>query len=137
MKHMRVPFAFDVDANSNVGCVEDFGLTKTQQHQKDDADINVIVKRFGLTGQLPQNVRAPMYGDFEGVTDYQSAMHAVMAAQASFMEFPADVRMRFANDPARFVDFCSDPANLEEMRTLGLAVPKAAGTPPSSGVQGA
>lgn len=97
-----------------------------RQSQAEDADINVIVKRFGLTGKLPDNVRPPTYADFEDVWDFQTAMNAVVAAQASFMAMPADVRARFGNDPHQFVEFCSDEKNLDEMRRLGLAVSRAA-----------
>lgn len=97
---------------------------RTQQHQKKDADINQIVKRFGLTGQLPTDVRIPRYGDFTSVGTYQEALNAVKAAQASFMQMPPEIRAKFQNNPELFVQFCSDPANLEEMRKMGLAVPK-------------
>ena len=100
-----------------------FGATGedlTQQSFKEDCDINTIVRRFGLTGQLPQDVRAPTYGDFTAVTDFHSAMNALREAQEAFMLMPAEVRERFRNDPGAFVDFCSDPANAEEARKLGL-----------------
>ena len=93
------------------------------QSQKDEADINNIVRLFGVTGQLPQNVRVPTYGDFDSVDDYQSALEAMRLADSSFMAMPAEVRDRFGHDPQKFVEFCSDSANLEEMRKLGLAVP--------------
>lgn len=82
------------------------------------------MRRFGLTGVLPSGVRQPTYGDFVGVSDYQSALAVIESADESFYAMPADVRARFGNDPAQFVDFCSDPANLSEMRKLGLAVPE-------------
>lgn len=95
----------------------------TKDSFAEECDINTIVRRFGLTGQLPTDVRAPMYGDFTEAMDYQSALHAVMAAQDSFMAMPAEVRQRFGNDPAAFVDFCSDANNRDEAIKLGLAVP--------------
>lgn len=100
------------------------------QSSKDECDINTIVRRFGLTGQMPTNVRPPTYGDFTGITDFRDALDAVMAAEEAFLKMPAHVRSRFENDPAQFVDFCSDDKNIEEMRRLGLAVstaPAAAG----------
>lgn len=103
--------------------------SKTVQSSKEECDINTIVRRFGVTGTVPQGVRTPAYGDFEDVFDYQSAQNALLAAEQSFMAMPAHVRARFENDPAQFVDYCtavdSDGAlrNLEEMRKLGLAVP--------------
>lgn len=95
-----------------------------KQAFKEECDINVIVYRFGLAGKMPQNVRAPTYGDFTNVPTYQEALNALVQAQRSFEAMPARVRARFENDPGQFVDFCSDPANLAELRQMGLAVPE-------------
>lgn len=95
----------------------------TQQQFAEDADINTIVRRFGITGQMPTGLRTPTYGDFEGVTDFRSALAAIDAAEASFMALPGHVRADFNNDPGLFVDFCSDPTNLSKLRELGLAEP--------------
>lgn len=122
------------EVNSFATGVECTEPSLTQQSQAAEADINEIVRRFGLTGKLPENVRVPTYGDFDGVVDdYQSALNAIRSAEESFMAMPADVRARFNNDPGLFVEFCSDPENLPEMRKLGLAVPeeKADNPPPS------
>lgn len=100
------------------------------QASKEEADINTIVRRFGLTGQLPQNVRVPLAGDFTEAMDFRSSLHAIMDAEASFAAMPAEVRKRFGNDPAEFVDFTTAVdkegklVNLAEMRKLGLAVPE-------------
>lgn len=104
--------------------------SKAIQSAKEETDINTIVRRFGLTGQLPKDVQAPQYGDFTGVTDYQSALNAVLDAQAAFAAMPAEVRSRFHNDPGAFVDFCSDPSNRDEAKKLGLLVPEAVPEPP-------
>lgn len=97
----------------------------TNQADAVDADINVIVKRYVRTGVLPVIERPPLDGDFsDSVTDYQSALALINRADDSFMSLSADVRKRFDNDPGAFVAFCSDPANLDEMRKMGLAVPK-------------
>jgi len=94
------------------------------QSQRDEVDINTIVRRFGVTGHMPQGVVAPTYQAFEGVFDFQTAMNAVVFAEQQFMQMPADVRARFRNDPQRFVEFVSDSKNLSEMRDLGLAIPE-------------
>lgn len=106
----------------------DFRDTKdrTIQSAKDDSDINVIVRRFGMTGQIRTANVEPFYGDFSGVDDYQSAMNMLLAAKQSFAELPADVRSRFGNDPALLIDFLHDDANLEEARKLGLCRPQEA-----------
>lgn len=102
---------------------EDVSLAK--QSFAEEADINTIVKRFGLTGQLPSDVRMPVSGDFTEITDFHQAMNAVRQAEESFMEMPAHVRARFNNDPGLFVDFCMDDNNREEAVKLGLVPPKA------------
>jgi len=105
----------------------------------DEADINTIVNRFLKTGELPANFRVPTYQDFEGVFDFQTAMNAVRQAADAFMQLPANVRSRFGNDPHNFVDFCSDPENLEEARKLGLTIPDnvRATTPPTGAAKAA
>lgn len=122
--NLRAGFGYDTDAVSlenGLSCPEE---TMTQQHDKDEADINVLVRRFGVTGELPQVTVTPVYADFtEVANDYHSAMELILQADRSFMELPADVRLRFGNDPGVFVDFVSDPGNLEEMRAMGLAMP--------------
>lgn len=115
---------YDVEAVSDETGLHCMDESLTVQSEAEDADINVIVKRFGLTGQLPRDVRMPTYGDFNGVSDYREALDAVRAADASFMALPASVRSRFGNDAAAFVDFCSNADNLDELRAMGLAVAK-------------
>lgn len=123
---------YDRDAVSDATGLECKDVSLAVQSQKEEADINTIVRNFGVTGQIPQGVRVPSYGDFDLVDDYRSALEAIKEAEVSFMKMPADVRDRFANNPALFVDFCSDSSNLDEMRKLGLAV-EAKVEPPVAG----
>lgn len=119
---LRADGNYDMDAASLEVVVECLDKSLTQQQFKDDADINTIVKRFGLTGQLPSNLVAPVNADFSDVFDFHSAMMVVRRAQESFDRMPADVRFRFGNDPGAFVDFCSNRENLPEMKKLGLVL---------------
>lgn len=102
------------------------GDSLTVQADARDADINVIVDRYVRTGHIPALSRVPSYGDFDGISDYRTALHAVRAAEEQFMALPAKVRSRFENDPAAFVDFCEDPANRVELADLGLLSKEAA-----------
>lgn len=120
---VRAYRSYDPDVVSDETGLECKDPSLAVQSQRDEADINTIVRNFGITGKLPENVRVPSYGDFDVVDDYRSAIEAVRAAEGSFMQMPADVRSRFENDPQQFLDFCMNPDNLEEMRKLGLAVP--------------
>lgn len=120
---VRTPYNYDGDAVSRETGLACADPTRAQQQFKDDSDINTIVKRFGLTGQLPDNVRTPVEGDFTSVSDYHTAMNVVRRSQEAFMEMPADVRARFSNDPGKFMAFVNDKNNLDEARKLGIAVP--------------
>jgi len=123
MPFVRSPYNYDRGAagdESGLKC-EDASLAR--QSEAEEADINTIVRRFGLTGQLPQNVRVPSYGDFSDVFDFQSAMNVVTEAREAFLEMPADVRARFHNDPAEFVAFVGDDRNRDEAIKLGVVVP--------------
>lgn len=118
------PGGFNMDAHSKLHETVFEGDSFTVQSQAADADINTIVKRFGITGELPQGLRPPTFEDFSEVVDFHTAQQAIVEAREAFMQMPADVRARFHNDPGEFVQFCSDEANLPEMRKLGLAVPE-------------
>lgn len=100
----------------------------TQQHFKDECDINSVLERYRKTGHFnPHIVRKGQYGDFTGFSDFRSALQVVIEAQSSFDALPAHLRKRFGNDPQNLVDFLSDSKNNEEAETLGLIVstPKA------------
>lgn len=128
----RVPYQYDSDAVSRSTALRGFGPGRTQQQYKDEVDINTIAKNFGITGRLPENVRMPTFGDFTDVEDYQSALNAARRASHSFMQMPAEVRLRFENNPQKFLEFCSNGANREEAIKLGLiaAPPVPASVPP-------
>lgn len=127
---LRTEFNYDREKASRDSALVCLEPSLAVQDALEETDINTIVRRFGLTGQLPSDVRAPQYGDFTGITDYREALDALVAADRAFMELPANVRARFENDAAQFVDFCSDPKNYEEARKLGLLVPEAPKAPP-------
>ena len=100
--HARNPYNYDKNLDSEVTWQMNTLPSMTQQQFKQETDINVIVKRFGITGELPQNIRAPAIEDFVDVVDYHSAMNAIKAAEHSFAAMPAAVRERFAHNPQRF-----------------------------------
>lgn len=117
----RTGYNYDTDKASRetgIACTEEEG--RTQQQFKDECDINVIVERFGLTGQLPENPRVPVSGDFTGIQDFQTAMNMVREAQEAFMEFPAEIRAEFDNDPGKMIAFVENEKNRERALEMGL-----------------
>jgi len=125
VRGLRLLGVYDQEEASKEAGLECGDVTPTIQSAKDECDINTIVRRFGLTGQLPPAMVAPQYGDFTGISDYQSALNAVIAAEESFMQMPADVRNRFENDAGRFLAFCYDEKNAAEMEKMNLFSPEA------------
>lgn len=105
----------------------------TKQEFQRECDINNIIKHFGTTGMFNHvNARAAQgaYQDLPDAVDFQESLHTIKAAEDAFMTLPAKVRDRFGQDPAEFLAFMADPANLEEIRKLGLAKPLEQAPPP-------
>lgn len=114
-----------------IDCSNDEIIVK--QQFKDECDINTIVAKFNKLGQLPELIRKDAkYGDFTAVPEYQHALDTVIKAQEQFEALDANVRDRFANDPARFLEFATNAQNLPEMVKLGLAVEKSATPQPAT-----
>jgi len=118
----RTPYNYDTLAasdESGLSCPES---SLAKQEFKDESDINTIVQRFGIGYEMPEGMQPVTNAVFEEIYDFQSAMNAVIDAQKTFEALDANLRYRFGNDPAAFVDFCSDPNNGPELVRLGLAV---------------
>jgi phage internal scaffolding protein len=117
---LRTPYNYDLDAASNESGLHCEDATLTQQHFKDETDINNILRQFNITGLLPESPLSPRYGDFTGISDYQTALNQVIAAEDEFMALPAQIRSRFDNDPAKLIEFIGNSDNKDEAIKLGL-----------------
>lgn len=96
----------------------------TKQSFVAECDINNIIKQYKQTGMvrhISAKAQAGAYLDLPDEVDFQVALNLVNSAEASFATLPAKVRDRFHNSPAEFLQFMSDPNNVEEMIALGLA----------------
>lgn len=103
----------------------------TQQHFKEDCDINNIIARFTKTGLLPQIDAQFEYADVSDHQTFEESMNLVARTKEAFMELPAYLRKRFDNDPAAMLAFIDDPANTDEAVKLGL-IEMSEEIPPSS-----
>jgi len=117
--------------NSMLNVTPGGGPVITQQHFADEVDIKTIVARFGLTGVLPQRVAEGVYGDFSGISDYESAVATIARTQERFMTLPAELREKFENDPGELVRFAASHSEAELADFFGegarpLDPPKAA-----------
>ncbi len=92
-----------------------------EQHHADSCDINKIMGRYRKTGVVDHlNKHGPMYGEIPSL-DLQEATEVVIKANEMFDDLPSHIRNKFDNKPGDFLDFVQNPANLEEMRELGLS----------------
>lgn len=124
MIQVRAPYNYDADAVSRETAIDFTGQeTMTQQQFAEECDINTIVKRFGITGQLPNGINMPQSGDFTQVTDFHTAMNLVREAEQAFLQIPGEVRARFNHDPAEVMKFLDDDKNRAEAIALGF-IPK-------------
>ena len=101
---IRSAYTYDTDAVPKDTALDTGEDAVTQQSFKDECDINILLAKFAVTGQLPDNVRVPQYVDFEEAFDFQSSMNVIRAAEEAFNAMPAEVRDRFQNDPGRFLE---------------------------------
>lgn len=120
---IRSAYNYSMDKASEDSGIEFKEPSLTKQAFAEEADINTIVRRFGLTGELPDGLQVPESGDFVNALNYHESMNVIRKAEESFMELPAEVRARFRNDPGEFMDFVHKKENLEEARKLGIAMP--------------
>jgi phage internal scaffolding protein len=125
---IRTQHNYDHNAASNESGLACQEPTRAQQHHKEECDINVIVKRFGITGKMPINQSEARYGDFTNADDYHTALNKIIAAEDDFMALPADIRTQFDNNPANLIGFLNNPSNRTEAEKLGLLNPTSSNT---------
>lgn len=104
---------------------------RTKQEFREECDINVIVRRFNQSGQLPVNMQnlQPAFIDASGMGDFESAVQQVTAADQAFKALDPNLRARFNNNPVALVQFISDEKNRDEAVRLGLVPKKEEPTP--------
>jgi len=118
------PFTLDADKHSLSHSIyfdpdEDPSLTK--QADLETSDINYIVDQYIKNDVLPYGVKIPEYIDYSNVpNDFHAAQQFMLDANDLFMEYPADVRSRFDNDPGKFLEYFRDDANREEAIRMGF-----------------
>lgn len=129
---VRNQFVLDADEVSARTALRCLDPSRAIQSQKDDADINVIVARFGIGATLPASPNLPSYGDFTEVKDYQSALEAIRSAESDFYELPARVREVFENSPQKLLEAATSESGRELLEKAGLLPAKASPEPPAA-----
>lgn len=100
--------------------------TKTDQTQKEQCDINNIMKRYN---KKIQNVDSPILEKYAGSffdssqkPTYQTALNTLIEARNTFENLPSHLRKKFGNDPANMISYLQDSSNNEEAQKLGLKI---------------
>lgn len=93
--------------------------TMTQQHFRDECDVNSIMKRYAQTGILPQ-AQGAIFADVAEYGDYREMLHKIMEVDSAFALLPSGTRAMFQNDPSLVYEFIANPANLDKAIELGL-----------------
>lgn len=104
--------------------------TLVQQHFREEVDILTIVRRHGLTPNMPSGIAGGVYGDFTGITDFRDAVDRIQRARDGFMALPADVRDRFNNDPGELIELAHSLPEDEFLSAAGLVKPPVVEAPP-------
>lgn len=120
---LPLPFNTPYDGNRNrvEAKIGDDGLT--EQNHKDACNVNKIVSRFQKTGLLDHlNSAQPMEIDSAPPISYHEALNIVAQGKTAFETLPATLRQHFEHDAAKYVEFCMNPENREELVKMGLAV---------------
>lgn len=106
---------------SRISFAHDKGLT--EQHHKDSCDMRLILKKYEKTGICEHNAKhAGQYMDYPNAPTFQEAMNVIATATSTFESVPAEIRQKFHNDPAEFLEFIQNSENREEMQKMGFDV---------------
>jgi phage internal scaffolding protein len=99
---------------------ENKGPTLTKQEFKKDTDLNVIMRKFQVTGALDHvTMHSGNYGDASPL-DYHQAKTIIANANSMFEDLPSNIRNRFDNQPEKFLEFVQTESNYDEAKELGI-----------------
>ena len=95
----------------------EFGVSMTQQHFKDECDINNILKSY--RGKIPASEEPAFFMDCT-VNDLQSAYSIAEDIGSRFDSLDSEVRAKFNNNPLELLEFVHNADNQTAAIELGL-----------------
>ncbi len=97
--------------------------SKTKQSFKDECNINNIMNKYMKDGLIEHtNEHRGKYINLPEFDDYHDALNQIQDANEAFASLTSQLRGRFENDPAKFLEFVLDENNRDEINSLGLGV---------------
>ncbi|WNK15041.1 MAG: internal scaffolding protein [Microvirus sp.] len=123
----KTPYNHDTDAESDRTGLACKDPSLTLQSQSEEANINTIVRRFGLTGELPiEHQRQAEYLDLTNEpNDFTDMQINLAQARARFYELPAVRRADYLNNPAKWledVNSAIDRGDRDTLRAMGVQI---------------
>lgn len=95
----------------------------TEQHHKNECDVNQIIKKYDRTGLIMHVSNFEhKFGDMTG-DDFKKAQDMIANAKSSFESLPSNIRKEFKNDPSELLKFMENPGNRDKAIELGLIDP--------------
>lgn len=125
--YWKTPYNHDTVAEAERTGTECKDPSKTQQHFKDQQDINQIVDRFSKTGELPLIPNPLQYGDLTTLDDYHTLETKLAETRALFYRLTPAIRASYRNDPGAWLEDVATRTNngdFEPLAAMGLEVPK-------------
>jgi hypothetical protein len=102
---LRTPYNYDRDEVSKNTALVFNDETLTQQNFKDDADLNIMIRKYGV---LPvQEVNWDEFDSSVIPSDYHQLQNQLIEADQAFMGLPAELRSQVDNDPAKLLALIS------------------------------
>lgn len=125
----RTPFKNHVQISKDFSDSESL----TQQSEAEFTSIRAYIDKYTRLGVLgnPARISEAEFGDFASLPrDYGEAVDLINSVNDAFRALPAKVRARYHEDPARFAEALSDPAEIAALTEEGFIIPpKADGQP--------
>lgn len=118
----KTPHNHNRNAESARVATENNGKSLTDQSFKDEADINVIMERYGK-GATPNVVLPEHFGDAFQIPTLLEARTRIAENNATFYLLPANIREEFLNDPARWEQRIIEDVNtgnLDDLERMGI-----------------
>lgn len=95
--------------------------SRTKQAFREECDINRIMARYELTGQIEHlSTKRPYYGDFSQFEDYQSMLNKVQVATDAFNALPSELRKELDYKPHKLFEWIQNPENRQRAVKYGL-----------------
>lgn len=113
----KTPYNHDVNAECDRTALYCKDPSKTQQHFRDEQDINVIVSRVLKTGELPP-IQMPQYADMTTQEDYHTMLNRIAETNGLFYKLDPELRAEYKNDPGAWLEDVNEKLKAGDLAPL-------------------